>query len=220
MSADDGPYCPECDEPVSATASYCMHCYADLPSGGTGTVDHGESGGGGMARGDSGGDGTATGTAHDDTGGKGAATASETAASGGTRDASDHGLLDPEGTADNVLTVVAAIVGSIVIGFVGFIELLLATGSAWALPVGFFAWLGGLAYLARQYSVQETIGKTFYGGALVLLLLPLIALNPGLEGGIADRIILFVTTLLFVAMPASVFAAIGYGVLHFAPERN
>jgi hypothetical protein len=208
VSADDGPFCPECGEPISGTADYCMHCYADLPSGGVETVDRVSSG-------------EDAATTRTDTGGSGPETAqSEPATRSDTRDADDHGILDPEGTADNVLTVVAAIVGSIVIGFVGFIELLLATGSAWALPVGFFAWLGGLAYLARQYSVQETIGKTFYGASLVLLLLPLISLNPGLEGGIGDRVILFVTTLLFVAIPAGVFAGIGYGVLHFAPERN
>jgi hypothetical protein len=40
------PRCPTCGEPVSATASYCMHCEADLPAAGfgeaesaTGTVD-------------------------------------------------------------------------------------------------------------------------------------------------------------------------------------
>lgn len=27
----DDPRCPECDEPIAATASYCMHCDADLP---------------------------------------------------------------------------------------------------------------------------------------------------------------------------------------------
>jgi len=31
----DNPRCPECGEEISATASYCMHCYADLPSGET-----------------------------------------------------------------------------------------------------------------------------------------------------------------------------------------
>jgi hypothetical protein len=190
-----------------------MHCYADLPTGGAESVAGGAAGGGptGTARSDAGG---GAGSGRSDVGGRGGVTG------GGGRGADDHGLLDPEGTADNVLTIVAAIVGSIVIGVIGSIELLLATGSAWALPVGFFAWLGGLGYLARQHSVQETIGKTFYGGAVVLLLLPLISLNPGLEGGIGDRVVLFVTTLLFVAFPAGVSAAIGYGVLHFAPERN
>ncbi len=27
----DDPRCPECDGPLAATASYCMHCEADLP---------------------------------------------------------------------------------------------------------------------------------------------------------------------------------------------
>lgn len=28
----DDPRCPECGEEISATATYCMHCYADLPT--------------------------------------------------------------------------------------------------------------------------------------------------------------------------------------------
>jgi hypothetical protein len=187
-----------------------MHCYADLPAGGV-AEPGGDDGDGEPTRAEPAAD---PGGASD-----GGTTASDDGVEGG-RTPADHGLLDPEGTADNVLTVVAAILGSIVIGFVGFFELLLATGSAWAIPVGFFTWLGGLAYLARQYSVQETVAKTFYGAAVVLLLLPFVALNPGMEGGIGDRVLLFVSLLLFAAIPACLMAAIGYGVSYFAPERR
>jgi hypothetical protein len=34
----DDPRCPECGEEISATATYCMHCYADLPTDGDADV--------------------------------------------------------------------------------------------------------------------------------------------------------------------------------------
>jgi hypothetical protein len=188
-----------------------MHCYADLPSG---TVSHGDSRSGDAGR--AGGD-PAPADPTTDTAGDSATTPSP--GSGG----SDHGgLLDPEGAVDNVLTVVVAIGGSIVVGFVGLIALLLITGSAWAFPVGFFSWLGGLAYLARQYSVQETVAKTFYAAAAVLLSMPLIAVSPAVtvEGGLPDRAVTFVALLAGVAFPAAILAGIGYVIMQFAPERK
>ena len=30
MTTNDDPRCPECGEPIGQTATYCMHCSADL----------------------------------------------------------------------------------------------------------------------------------------------------------------------------------------------
>lgn len=238
MSSDDGgPYCPACDEPISATASYCMHCYEDLPEGwaGSGAGDDGGSSDLGSSLdaatdADPAGTGGATtdetadwADSADSDGGGEAVDASEAlgeAADGVTDQVSDGPLLDPEGIADNVLTVLVAIVGSVVIGFVGFFVLVVLTESAWSLPVGILAWLGGLAYLARQYSVQETIAKTFYGVAAVLLAVPLMSLSPGLNEPIGDRATLFGVLLVTVAVPALVSAGVGYALLSFAPEED
>lgn len=250
-SGDGGPYCPVCGEPVSATASYCMHCYEDLPAGGDdsdGDDSDGDDSGGdedggssdpGSSFGAASGEGTSEATAETTTGeatdwtdsdGSGssgssgdpvdASQALSEAADGVTDQVSDGPLLDPEGIADNVLTVLVAIVGSVVIGFVGFFVLVVLTESAWSLPVGILAWLGGLAYLARQYSVQQTVAKTFYGVAAVLLAVPLMSLSPGLNEPIGDRAALFGVLLLTVAVPALVSAGIGYALLSFAPEAD
>lgn len=234
MSQDDGPFCPECNEPVSPTSSYCMHCYADLPWAEDGADAHSSGGTTGersrspAATGEqAGGPAAESGTAVEygdspsvnesvaDVGSDGAAVGE-----GGVTDhVPDGPLLDPEGLADNVLTILVAIVGSLVIGFVGFMVLVILTESAWAVPVGILAWLFGLAYLARQYSVQETVAKTFYGVAVVLLTLPLVTLSPGIDESLADRATLFGAMLISVAIPAGISAAIGYALLWFAPEE-
>lgn len=208
MSSDDGPHCPECGEPVSATADYCMHCYADFP-------DVGVSETGGSSHSDP------ANTPESETG-DGIADDSPSTASSQPSSKDHDGIIDPEGAVDNVLTILVAIGGSIVVGFVGLIALLVITGSAWAFPIGFFAWLGGLAYLARQYSVQETIAKTFYAAAAVLLSMPLVAVSPAVtvEGGLPDRVVTFVAILLSVGVPAGVLGGIGYGIMQFAPEET
>lgn len=207
MSADDGPFCPECNEPVSATASYCLHCYADLPWAEDGDAADSATGTGDDTGWDSSADSTSastdwTGDATTDTG------------------SGERGLLHPEGTFDNVLTVVVAVVGSVVIGLVATFELLFITSSLWALPLGLVAWLAGLAYLARQYSVQETAGKTFYGIAVVLIAMPLMALSPAMDGTLADRASAFVVILVTMMFPAIISAGIGFVVMQFAPEAE
>lgn len=103
MSATEDPRCPECGEPIGQTATYCMHCSADL-SGRAATEGTAQSTG----------TGTGTGTSTTDAAGEGQ-------------------LLDPEGLLDNSLTVVVGIVGGLVIGIVATITLAFLTASGLAL---------------------------------------------------------------------------------------
>jgi hypothetical protein len=226
--------CPECGEPISATATYCMHCYADLPSGPVsdqpGTEEHpsGDRGWGDQ-------DGTRTGTPTgertvDETArvtqptGTGSETAAGTPTAPGRADAatdtSDQ-ILDPDGIVDNTLTVVVGIVAGIVVGIVATIAIVATTTSAWAIPVGILVWLGSTAYLSRRRTVQGAIAHGFYSIGVVLLLLPFIAFSPGIEATtIGDRVTIFVTVFLGLAIPAGIAAVLGFIVSRLVPESG
>lgn len=194
MHTDD-PRCPECGEPIGMTATYCMHCSADL-------TDE-------QAAADTDGD-----QAWD------RAQPERDAVDTSTGNSTDEQLLDPDGIVDNTLTVVVGIVGGLVVGFVGTIVLAFVSGSAWALLFGFVAWLSSTAYLVRQRTVQGAVAKSGYGVALVLLLVPFITLSPviGVEGGISGRISGFFVLLVFVGIPAAVCAVVGWIAGQFVPE--
>lgn len=208
MSTDpDDPRCPECGGKIGATATYCMHCSADL------TDELEES----------------------DTDGDGAWDQSETTTDGATTDDTSTGrprrerapgdsdqLLDPDGLVDNTLTAVVGIIGGIVVGFVGTTVLLILTGSGWAVLFGFLAWLGSTAYLVRRSTVQGAISKSAYAVAIVLLVVPLVALSPltSMDGGAGERMGLFVVLLVFVAIPAGVSAIVGWIAARFVPDET
>ncbi|WP_135535199.1 zinc-ribbon domain-containing protein [Halostella pelagica] len=204
-SADSDPHCPECGEPIGQTATYCMHCSADL------TAE--------LESGDTNEDG-----AWDETGSPSAGTGKRTDAgesSVSTGNERPEQLLAPDGLVDNTLTVVVGIVGGIIVGLVGSIVLAVLTGSGWALAFGFVAWLGATAYLVRRRTVQGAVAKSGYAVAIVLLLVPVIALSPGItvDGGIEGRGGLLFVLFLFVAIPAGISAAIGWVAARFVPEN-
>lgn len=206
MSADDGPFCPECGEPVSATADYCMHCYVDFPAdfpAGSGTP------------GTQAGDGTDPAEPPDP------GTAATPTVAGERSGTSDDRLLDPDGIVDDSLTVLVGVVGGLVVGLVGGIVLGILTGHWIGLLLGMVAWLGATAYLVRRPSVQAAVSKTGYAVAGILLLVPLIAVAPGAGNAtLTEQAILFVMTLGFVAPLAGVAAAVGWVASRFVPGQG
>lgn len=185
----EDPRCPECGEPIGATAVYCMHCSADLSE---------ERAVGGAAA-----------------GAERAAETPETDPTAGPDagpDESGGALLDPDGWVDNTLTAVVGVVGGLVVGVVGSLVLLLATTSGWGLLVGAAAWLGATVHLVRRRTVAGAVAHTAYAVAIVLLLVPLVALTPGMNGGTEDRVGLFVALLLVVVLPAGAAAVVGWVV--------
>ncbi len=219
MSIDpEDPNCPECGEPIGQTATYCMHCSADLTEeraaadeDGDGMWDGAEVGtadtGAGPREAVSG-----SGDSPNDTPTASGASGASGESGAGVTPAGDDQLLDPDGLVDNTLTAVVGIVGGLVVGVVGTGVLLALTGNGWALLFGLCAWLGSTIYLARRQTVQDAIAKGGYAVAVVLLVVPLVALSPlmNVEGGLGERGGLFVVLLVFVAVPAGVAAVIGW----------
>ena len=136
MVDSENPHCPECGEPIGQTATYCMHCSADLTDeqAAADTNDDGAWDAAGSSDGsaDSGNSAPTYGPLEDE---GGDATVSTDA--GGQ-------LLDPDGIVDNTLTVVVGIAGGVVVGIVGTIALLVipeaggercsASSPGWARP--------------------------------------------------------------------------------------
>lgn len=205
--ATNDPRCPKCGGPIGQTATYCMHCSADL----TQELNAADADNDGVWDQTDDRPETGVGRTIRDAIGEALTTADED---------SGH-LLAPDGLVDNTLTVVVGIVGGLVVGTVGILVLLFVTGSGWAVVVGFVAWLGATAYLVRRRTVQDAIAKTGYALALVLLFVPIIALSPAaaIDGGIEERGSLFLVLLLFVAVPAGIAAAIGWVASQFTPEN-
>lgn len=215
--SDTDPRCPECGGRIGQTATYCMHCQADL--GSRGSVDDSASGATeGWQDDDQGG-------WADDRDGRQATDQQSPRQAGGParhppppRD--DSQLLDPDGIVDNTLTVVVGLVGGLVVGLVGTIELLLMTESLYSVPVGVIAWIAATAHLVRRRTVQSAVSRSAYGVALVLLVFPLITLSPifSVEGGIEGRISGFLGILAVVAIPATLAAIAGYVAGMFVPD--
>lgn len=131
------------------------------------------------------------------------------------------GLLDPDGIADNTLTIVVAIVAGLVIGVLGTFALAIITESTLGFLVGFVGWLGATAYLARQRTVQGAITRGLRGVALVLLLFPFIWFSPAMEGGtFGGRVIIFVVTLVIIAIPAALLGGVSLLVAQTIPEEE
>jgi len=224
------PRCPNCGGPIGRTATYCMHCSADLTAeraaadaDGDGVWDEAEA--------ETGTDGATTSSAApsressagiDDLASYGRRIGDTlggavTGATGGKR---AGGLLAPDGIVDDALTVLVGVVGGLVVGVVGTVVLGLITGSGWAVPFGLAAWLGATAYLVRRRTVQGAVAKSGYAVAVVLLCVPVIALSPALpvDGGLGERGGLFVVLLVFVVVPAGVAAAAGLVASRFVPD--
>jgi len=209
--AEEDPRCPECGGPIGQTATYCMHCSTDL-------TDE-------LEADDADDDGAWDGTEPSAAGDGVASGAEQTSAPAGAADAStsagDDKLLADDGLVDNTLTVVVGIVGGIVVGLVGTTVLLIVTESALAVVFGLLAWLGSTAYLVRRRTVQGAVSKGAYAVAVVLLVVPLVALSPvvGVDGGVGERGGLFVVLLVFVAVPAGFAAVVGFVASRFVPDE-
>lgn len=217
MSTDD-PRCPECGEKIGQTATYCMHCQADLSDGDDrGWADDLD---GGWEDDDP--------PAHDahrdlsagETADRFDGTGRDREPGAGTGESEGDHLLDPDGVVDDTLTAIVGVVGGIVVGIVGTIALAFLTGSGIALPLGFVAWIGSTVYLVRQRTVQGAISRSAYAVAVVLLLVPFVTLSPAVsvDGGLNERVAGFVVLLLLVAIPALFAAGVGYVAGRFTPE--
>jgi len=193
---DDDPRCPECGGPIGQTATYCMHCSADLTDE-LEAADEDEDG------------------AWDEP-----EPAPESPQDSATGEESEQ-LLDPDGLVDDTLTVLVGLAGGVVVGVVGTVVLVVVTESGWSLLFGLVAWLGSTAYLVRRRTVQGAIAKSGYAVALVLVLVPVVAFSPfvSIDGGLGERGGTFVALLLFVAVPATVAAAIGWVASRFVPAE-
>ncbi len=196
------PRCPECGEPIGQTATYCMHCWADIPAGSV-TADPGEQV-------------PETGNGDDDDGYR------HTDSDEATVGAESERLLDPDGLVDKTLTVLVGTAGGLVVGIVETIVLLIVTESGWVLLVGPIVWLGATGYLVRCRTVQEAIAKTCYAVSLVLMTVPLTAFGPGVtvDGGSGGPLDAVLGLLLLVAIPAGIAATIGWVASRFVPTET
>ena len=232
MSRAEDPRCPECGEPIGQTATYCMHCSADLSdhqeAADTDADEAREASGfprGSVAArrvvsllsrtyGGNAGAGRSAGGIEDrptpDSAGE---TARAEERAGG-------GLLDPHGLVDNTLTVVVGIVGGLVVGLISILVLGGMTGTGWSMPLAFVAWLGATAYLVRRRTVQGAVEKTGYAVAVVLLLIPVTAFSPllSVDGGLRERAGLFAVLFLTLVVPASIAAILGWVAGRFVPQ--
>ena len=208
MSGDD-LRCPECGEPIGQTATYCMHCSADL------TAEHG--------RGDTDGDETWDRTDVEATGFR-ADTGTSRSLIDRIRGAPTPGgqWLAPDSVADNALTVAVGIAGGLLVGVLGTVVLGALTGSPWAIPFGFLGLLVATAYLVRRRTVQGAVARSGYAVAVALLLVPVVALSPlmDVDGGLTERGGLLVVLLATVAVPAAVAAGLGYVASRFVPDDD
>lgn len=178
------------------TATYCMHCSADL------TAERRAA----DADADSAWDGAA------------GATSDTKPGDGGPSADAPGGLLDPEGLVDNGLTVLVGIVGGTVAGVLGTVVLGILTESRYGLLFGVVVWLLVTASLVRQRTVQGAVARSGYAIALVLLSVPLLAFSPALEPEGGTRGGFFVVLLVFAVVPAGVAAAVGWVASRFVPE--
>lgn len=221
----DDPRCPECGGPIGQTATYCMHCSTDLtdkrpvtdvdgnrdwePPGAAAAVLPDRAGTPQEAPSDARGSTATTGRRImnalgiytdnlDEEGGR---------------------LLAPDGFVDNTLTVVVGIVGGFIVGVVGSVVFGILTESLWSLVFGLVTWLGATAYLVRRRTVQAAVAKGGYAVAIVLLLVPVVALSPtvSLNGGLGERGGVFLTLLVFIGIPAGLAAAVGWLASRFVP---
>lgn len=219
------PRCPECGGPIGQTATYCMHCSADLSdeqaaadTDADETWDSAE-----VAPADAGASTTSEPSQSASDGTTTAQAAVDATVSGSSTDGETSGaLLAPDGLVDDTLTAIVGITGGIVIGVVGTVVLGILTGSGWAVGFGVLAWLGATAYLVRRRTVQAAVAKSGYGIALVLLLVPAIAFSPftSVDGGLGERGGVFVALLLFVVVPAGGAAVVGWVASRFVPDTG
>lgn len=178
------PRCPECGEPVSATASYCMHCEADLPAANFGRSEP-------------------SAPAPDVPPAPGTTT--------GEPAAEEKGWLHPDSLLDDVSTGAVGVVGGLLVGIVATFELLFLVGG-WGLPVGLVVWLGATGYVGWTRTVFGAARKAGYLLAGLVALLPLVlAVTPSMEDpSLAGRLVALVVTGIVAWPIALVLAGAGW----------
>jgi hypothetical protein len=208
MSAHgEDPHCPECGEPIGQTATYCMHCSADL------TAE--------QETADTDADETWEQSTTNSTSGRSTAESPGGDGWSGSADATDDELLDPDGLVDNTLTVLVGLGGGLIVGLVATIVLGVSTESVIGFGLGLVVWVGATAYLVRRRTVQGAVAKTGYAIAVVLLAMPLITLSPAtsVDGGIGARLASFGIFFVTMLFPAAFAAGIGWVAARFVPDE-
>jgi len=204
----EDPNCPECGEPIGQTATYCMHCSADL------TAE--------QEAADTDGDEAweqSTAEPGEDTAVESTGDVAGDHEYGSMDSGGDDQLLDPDGIVDGTLTVLVGLGSGVVIGLIATIVLTILAGATGAL-LGVLVWLGSTAYLVRRRTVQGAVAKSGYAAAVVLLMLPLVFFSPSAEvdGGVVERITGFGTLFFVMLFPAAVVAGIGWVAGRFVPD--
>lgn len=129
-----------------------------------------------------------------------------------------EGLLDPEGLADNALTLVVAVLGGLLIGFVSVFAFLFSLG-AFGLLLALVAWLGSTVYLASRHTVFGAVRYGAYALAGLVLLIPL-GFAVAIDGGVLERLLLLVMFGIPFGIVAVVVGGIGYLVGLGAPDET
>jgi hypothetical protein len=191
------PRCPDCGEAVSRTASFCIHCHADLDGRGdvdAAVVDLGD------------GTGSGTGTA-------------PSAPAAGEEVADDRGWFHPDSLLDDASTALVGVVAGVVVGFLLMLVLLLGTGA----EVTFLAWPVALVavalYVGHSRTAFGAVRKACYLLAPTLVAVPLFWFGEAPEGGeFAGRVLAFIVSEAVVGPVALAVAGVGYWVGGRAPE--
>jgi hypothetical protein len=230
VSANDDPRCPECGEAISATASYCMHCYTDLSDVDlTDRVHRDDATDGVEYPGAERNEGdyetmtdaseTVQAAADDLSGGGTAGHANEDGQWVDVPGTGDGSLLDPDGIVDDTLTVVVAILAGIVVGFGSLVMLLFVVESGWVLLLALVVWLGSTAYLSRRRTVQGAVSHGAYLLAAVLASAPVVAAI-ATSGGVGERAGSFGVAAAFAAIPVGILLVLGYVAGKFRPTEE
>lgn len=197
---DTDASCPECGTGVSATAVYCMDCGADLDAAteaGSDTPSPDPPSPGAAVVG----------------GGPAASEPAESEFESTRRRDASHGLLHPDGIADNSLTVAVGVVGGTVVGVLTLVLLGLASQHWLSVVPALAVWAGGIGYLSRRRSVGVAVRKACYGVAALLVLFPVISFAEVTKGGtVGGRIVLFLIGELAFGLFAVSIAGVGYYV--------
>lgn len=208
---------------MSATASYCMHCDADLDGTDDEAVESAviefdaESVTTEEATGEPPG-GTVEERGAERRSGSGE-TAPDPRTAREDAGADDRGWLHPDSLLDDVSTGAVGIVAGLIVGFLAMVLALLATGSALAFLVGPVGWVGAGLYVGWTRSVFRAVRKACYLIAPTLAALPLFWFGDAPQGGdVGGRIVAFVLSEAVVLPVALVLVGVGYWIGGKAPD--
>lgn len=212
----EDPNCPSCGEPVSATASYCMHCGTDFEP-----VDADPS------PGDDRGTGALT---HDPGSDTTTSLLDWVRSQASSATATEDGSRDSTAAAPYVMRIVTAVFVSIPLLLV----VMLVTSpmfdriaASFSGVTYLFIWLGAIVYLARKPLPSDIIGDAAYVLAGLILAAPMVAYTVYIgealvgstdqSGGALFGELIAIE--IFLLIPAGVFMLIGYVGNRWARNR-